>query len=169
MGDVRRIKDIMFGIFEYPHIPYWFSIGQAIKIIRISYRSGSKYSDPVAVLIFDEKYNLLGTLSLVDIMKSLGPYLPDTSPAGADGVSEEERLTRLFAERAGKRIEEQASSIMTPAKVYCAPEDSIFHAADLIIRNDLILLPVLEKKRKLVGLVRAGELFEEVSKLIVQQ
>jgi len=57
----KKIQDIMVGIFDYPHIPYWFSISQAIKIIRVSFMDSKKSPDPMAVLVFDEKYNLMGT------------------------------------------------------------------------------------------------------------
>ena len=34
MSNGKVVKDVMIGIFEYPHVPYWFSIGQASGLSR---------------------------------------------------------------------------------------------------------------------------------------
>ena len=73
MSNGKVVKDVMIGIFEYPHVPYWFSIGQAIRIVKVSFISSKKYTDPMAILVFDEKYNLMGTLTLKDILRGLEP------------------------------------------------------------------------------------------------
>ena len=54
----KKIINVMVGIFEYPHIPYWFSLDQAMRIIKVSFISTKKYPEPLAMLVFDEKYNL---------------------------------------------------------------------------------------------------------------
>ncbi len=72
----------MIGIFEYPHVPYWFSINQAIRIVKVSFISAKKYPDPMAILVFDEKYNLMGTLTLKDILRGLEPRFPETHNKG---------------------------------------------------------------------------------------
>ena len=64
LSNSKAAKDVMIGIFEYPHIPYWFAISQAMRIIKVSFISTKKYPEPLAMLVFDEKYNLLGTLTL---------------------------------------------------------------------------------------------------------
>ena len=73
MADGKLVKDVMIGIFEYPHIPYWFTINQAVRIIKVSFISSKKYPEPMAILVFDEKYNLMGTLTLKDILRGLEP------------------------------------------------------------------------------------------------
>ena len=56
---------------------------------------------------------------------------------------------------------------MMPAKHFLKPEDPITKAAYLMLRNDLILLPVIENNKKLVGVVRVIEVFEELSSAIL--
>jgi len=91
----KKIKDVMIGIFEYPHIPYWFSLDQAMRIIKVSFISTKKYPEPLAILVFDEKYNLLGTLALRDILRGLEPRFMRTPTEKAQVVEEDETALSL--------------------------------------------------------------------------
>jgi CBS domain-containing protein len=58
---------------------------------------------------------------------------------------------------------------MTPAKFFVEPGDPLTKAAYMMIHHDLILLPVLENKKKFVGLVRMIEIFDELSDAILKE
>ncbi|MFA4830456.1 MAG: CBS domain-containing protein, partial [Thermodesulfovibrionales bacterium] len=60
------------------------------------------------------------------------------------------------------------SEVMVPAKFFVQPDDPITKAAYLMVHNDLALLPVLENKKKFVGLVRIREVFDELSSSILE-
>lgn len=169
----KKIKDIMIGIFEYPHIPYWFSIAQAVRIVKVSFLSSKKYPEPIAILVFDEKYNLLGTLTLKDILRGLEPrFLRPTTKAQ---IPEEDEAglsiiwNTLFTKESKELAEKAVSEIMVPAKFFVEPNDPITKAAYLMIHNDLILLPVLEDKKKFVGIVRMIEVFDEISNITLKE
>src|SRR5512145_1244707 len=66
-------REIMVDVFEYPHIPYWFTLRQAAGIIRNTLLQGEKHVHPLVVLVFDEKYNLVGMANLREILKGLEP------------------------------------------------------------------------------------------------
>ncbi len=173
MSDGRAAKDLMTGIFEYPHIPYWFSISQAMRIVKVSFISAKKYPEPMAILVFDEKYNLMGTLTLKDILKGLEPrFLKPTTKAQ---VPEEDETglsliwDTLFTKESKELAEKPVSEIMIPSKYFVEPNDPITKAAYLMIHNDLVLLPVLENKKKFVGLVRMIEIFDEISNAILKE
>lgn len=173
MSDGRAAKDLMTGIFEYPHIPYWFSISQAMRIVKVSFISAKKYPEPMAILVFDEKYNLMGTLTLKDILKGLEPrFLKPTTKAQ---VPEEDETglsliwDTLFTKESKELAEKPVSEIMIPSKYFVEPNDPITKAAYLMIHNDLVLLPVLENKKKFVGLVRMIEIFDELSNVILKE
>jgi Mg/Co/Ni transporter MgtE len=172
MSESKVVKDVMIGIFEYPHVPYWFSIGQAIRIVKVSFISTKKYPDPMAVLVFDEKYNLMGTLTLKDILKGLEPRFMKPSEK-AQGLKEDESALSLiwdtlFDKGSKELAEKPVSEIMVPAKYFVEPSDPLTKAAYLMLHHDLILLPVLEDKKKFVGLVRMIEVFDEISGAILK-
>jgi CBS domain-containing protein len=173
MSDGKLVKDVMLEIFEYPHIPYWFSIEQAIKVVKASFIQTQKHTDPLAVLVFDEKYNLLGTITLKDILKGIEPSFL-TPPAKAQ-VPEEEKTRlavvwdSLFSEESKKLAQKPVSEIMVLAKHFVEPADPVTKAAYLMIYYDLPILPVIEDKKKFVGIVRMVEVFDAISEEIIKE
>jgi len=139
MSKGKVVKDLMIDVFEYPHVPYWFTVKQAIMVIKKSLIGTEKCIHPMAVLVFDEKYNILGTLTLKDILKGLESKEKADSPV---------------------------SEVMVPAKFFVEPADPSSKAADMMLSNDLILLPVIEDKKKFVGVVRMIEIFDELTSAI---
>jgi Mg/Co/Ni transporter MgtE len=167
----KKIQDIMVGIFEYPHVPYWFSISQTIKIIRVSFTSSKKFASPLVVLVFDEKYNLMGTLTLRELLKGLEPrFLKASAQAPLAGEAELSLIwDTLFSGQSKELAEKQVSDIMTPAKMFVEPGDPVTKAAYLMLHYDRIVLPVLENGRKLIGLVRFLEVFDTISDEIITE
>lgn len=169
----KAVKDIMVDVFEFPHIPYWFTLRQAMGIVKKSLLSGDKCHHPMAILVFDEKYNLVGTLSLKDILRGLEPkFLRPTAKAQVHEEDESGLSSvvwdSLFDKDAAKLAERPVSESMVPAKHFVSPDDPITKAAYLMARQNLILIPVLEDKKKFVGLVRMVEAFDELSEVILK-
>ncbi len=173
MSNGKVAKDVMVGIFEYPHVPYWFTISQAIRIVKVSFLSAKKYPEPMAVLVFDEKYNLMGTLTLKDILKGLEPRFLKPSEKAQVPKEDESTLSliwdTLFTKESKELAEKPVSEIMVPAKNFVEPNDPLTKAAYLMLHNDLVLLPVLEGKKKFVGLVRMIEVFDSISDAILKE
>ena len=82
MAAQTTVREIMVDVFEYPHIPYWFTLRQAAGIIRNTLLGGEKHVHPLVVLVFDEKYNLVGMANLREIMKGLEPLWSGAGGAG---------------------------------------------------------------------------------------
>ncbi len=173
MSEGKVVKDLMIGIFEYPHIPYWFSLSQAVRIVKVSFLSTKKYPEPMAILVFDEKYNLLGTLTLKDILKGLEPRFLKPSTKAQVPEEDESGLSliwdTLFTKESKELGEKTVSEIMSPAKFFVEPDDPITKAAYLMLHHDLVLLPVLENKKKFIGLVRMIEIFDEISNALLKE
>jgi CBS domain-containing protein len=166
----KAVKDLMIDVFEFPHIPYWFSIRQAIGIIKKSVLRGEKCHHPIALLVFDEKYNLLGSAGLDNILKVLEPKLLKS----AQGLSDDDPklssyLSSLFDKDSKQAADRPVGDTIVPAKVFLKPDDTVTKAAYLMIQNNLRLLPVLEDKKKLIGVVRMIEVFEEISGAVLAE
>lgn len=172
MSKSKIAKDLMIDVFEFPHVPYWFSIKQVMSIIKKSLLGSEKCLHPLAILVFDEKYNLVGTLTFKDILKGLEPRFLKVSSKAQVHEEDESGLSllwdTLFDEETKKLSERPVSEIMAPAKYFIDPEEPITKAAYLMLHHDLILLPVLENKKKFVGLVRMIEIFDELSDAILK-
>jgi Mg/Co/Ni transporter MgtE len=173
MPDSREVKDIMVDISQYPHIPHRFSIAQAIKIIKASFINVKNYSEPVAILVLDETYNLLGILTIKDILRGLEPRFLKPSIKAQVPEEDEAALSAiwdsLFDKESRELAEKPVKDIMAPAQYFVGPNDRITKAAYLMLHHDLVLLPVLEKKKKFVGLVRMIEIFDEISNAILKE
>lgn len=169
MPERKAVKDLMIDVFEYPHIPYWFTVRQATGIVKKSMIGSDKCLRPMAVLVFDEKYNLVGTLNLKDILRGLEPKcLNPLAKATVNGEDESGQWNTLFGKETKKLSERPVSEIMAPIKYFIDPEEPITKAAYLMLHHDLILLPVLENKKKFVGVIRMIELFDELSDAVLK-
>ena len=145
------VREIMVDVFEYPHIPYWFTLRQAAGIIRNTLLQGEKHVQPLVVLVFDEKYNLVGMANLREILKGLEPlWSASGAPPAAAGAK--------------PASEAPIATVMRPAGTFVEPGAAVADAARLIVEHGLELLPVLEDNKKLIGVVRWQEVFRECSR-----
>jgi CBS-domain-containing membrane protein len=150
MAVQTTVREIMVDVFEFPHIPYWFTLRQAAGIVRNTLLGGEKHVQPLVVLVFDEKYNLVGMANLREIMKGLEPLWAAAATAPAAG---------------GKPASEApVATVMRSTEAFVEPEASVADAARLIVEHGLELVPVLEDRKKLIGVVRWQEVFRECSR-----
>ena len=154
MAGVKSVREIMVDVFEYPHIPYWFTLRQAAGIIRNTLLGGEKHAQPLVVLVFDEKYNLVGMANLREIMRGLEPLWSGAGGAPAPGAA-----------AGGKSPSETpVATVMRSSELFVEPGASVADAARLIVEHGLELVPVLEDRKKLIGVVRWQEVFQECSR-----
>ncbi len=172
--ETTRACDIMIPLEEYPHIPYWFTLRQAMAEMESSQleRDGRK-SLPRGVLVFDERYHLLGMVRRRDILRGLEPeFLGQTFHHQKQpfGLAVDANLTELSFDRiAGglrERAERPVSDVMLPVKVTVQADDHIIKVVHEMTQNNLSFVPVLQNG-KVVGVVRTVELFHEIARLIL--
>ncbi|MBF0568151.1 MAG: CBS domain-containing protein [Nitrospirae bacterium] len=162
----KRVKDLMKDIFEFPHIPYWFTIRQAIGIIKSA--GLEKAPHQIVVLVFEEKYHLVGTLGIKDILRGLEPVYLRTSSQHEHSAQEGDMALSLvwdtmFDMSNKELLQKQVSDILYPIEHFAGTDDHLAKAVYAMLTNDLFLLPVLEDKRKLVGIVTLLDIFNELS------
>jgi CBS domain-containing protein len=166
----KKVKDLMINIFEIPHIPYWFTLKQAVGIIH---HSSGKYAEgayPMIILVFEEKYNLVGIAHIRDILKGLEPkFLKGSEMFKLEDEHRAESVlwNTVFDSSSIALAQKPISEVMTPVKHLVSPDEYITTAAHLLIHHNLNILPVVEDKKKLVGVVRDIDIFREVAEAIL--
>jgi CBS domain-containing protein len=162
----KKVKDLMIPLEDYPHIPYWFTLRQAMAIVREAAIKFEGIFEPRAVLVFDEKYQLMGILTLRDIIKGLEPrFLKETTLVKMDPS-----LTLLLGDLFGPNMKQESqkpvSEVMSPIKVTVNADDPIVKALFLMIKENVGMMPVLQDN-KVAGIVRLSDLFTEISKVVL--
>ncbi len=175
MSKDKVVREVMYDVFGYPHIPYWFTVKNAMDIIKASFLDSDKCIRPMAVLVFDQQYNLMGLVTLRNIFRGLEPQLmkpaksfKDAEIAQIDINSLLNYETSMFREEMKRLADKPVSEIMTPVKVYVSPDDPIIKAAFLMLHENLTILPVLEDQKKLVGVVKLTDVFKEIHAIVSQ-
>jgi len=164
----KKVREVMISLKDYPHIPYWFSLRQAVAIVRESAIKYAGVFEPRGVLLFNEKYEIVGLLTLRDILKGLEPGFLKES----DLVKVEPELAVVMGDLFGPGMKKQAerpvSEVMEPIKVSVQADDSLAKALFLMIHENVGMMPVMEANR-VVGMVRLMDLFLEVSQAILEK
>jgi len=176
MSALKTARELMIDVFAYPHIPYWSTLRQAVGIMKKAILDVEKCMYPMMILVFDEKYNLVGTLTMKDILWGLAPVPIKTKTiAGVEDVPpavDENALAGLeaglFSPESKQLAKKLISEIVVPIKASVSPDDSVVKAAFLMQRLNIQVLPVIENNKKLVGIVRMVEVFREVSDTILE-
>lgn len=170
MNSNKKAGSLKIDLFDYPHIPYWFTLKQATGIIKKSMINSNKCFHPLAILVFDEKYNLMGTLTLKDILRGLEPdFMSPTSKAQGYAESVESLSIvwdSLFTEKSKSLAEKPVSDVMAPVKGCVSSDDPVTKAAYLMVHQDTMLLPVIDGG-KITGIIRMKDVFEEIAKAVL--
>src|SRR3989339_707650 len=166
MSDTKKVKELMIPLEDYPHIPYWFTIRQTMAIVREAAIKFEGSFEPRAVLVFDEKYQLMGMLTLRDIIKGLEPrFMHETALVKADP-----NLTVLMGDLFGPGMREASqkpvSEVMSPIQVTISGNDSIAKAVFMMIKENVGMMPVIQDS-KVAGMIRLSDLFTEISKMVL--
>lgn len=166
MPNDKTVRDLMIPLEDYPHIPYWFTLRQAMAIIREATIKFEGAFEPRAVLVFDEKYQLMGMLTLRDIITGLEPrFLQETSFVKMD-PSLAILMGDLFGPNMRKASQRPVSEVMSPIQATVSGDSPIVKALYLMIKENVGLIPVIQDD-KVAGMVRLSDLFAEIAKVVL--
>ena len=162
----KTAKDLMIPLEDYPHIPYWFTLRQAMAIVREAAIKFEGQFEPRAVLVFDEQYQLMGILTLRDIITGLEPkFLQETMLIKMDPS-----LTVFMGKFYGPKMQEQSqrpvSEVMSAINFTVNAEDPITKPLCVMIKENVGLIPVMQGG-KVAGMLRLSDLFAEISKIVL--
>jgi CBS domain-containing protein len=168
----KKIADLMIPLEDYPHVPYWFTLRQAMAIVREAAIKFEGTFEPRSVLVFDEKYHLLGILTLGDILRGLAPKFLQGAVGKLRAVFDfDSALSGLEADISGPQVKEASqtpvSEVISPITVTVGAGDSLAKALLLMIQEDVGRMPVMQEQ-KVVGIIRLSDLFQEISDFVLQ-
>lgn len=166
--------DVMIPLEKYPHIPYWFTLKQAmVEFEKSEIEMYGRKSLPRAVLVFNETYELLGIVLRRDILKGLEPKFLTVKPLQYRkklfDVKIDPNLSLLYSDDMLKGVSEQAdrpvSEVMSPIEHTIDYDDHIFKIIYEMNEHNLNLVPVI-KGKSVVGVVRTVDIFHNVAKML---
>ena len=166
MANDKKVKDLMIPLEDFPHIPYWFTLRQAMAIVREAAVKFEGAFEPRAVLVFDEKYQLMGILTLRNMIKGLEPnFLQETSLVEMDP-----NLTVLTGDLLGPNMraasQRPVNEVMCPIQVTVDAGAPVAKALYLMIQENVGFLPVMQAG-KVAGMIRLSDLFNEVAQVVL--
>ncbi len=173
--ETKRAGEIMIPLETYPHVPYWFTLRQVIaELDKCEFIIEGRTSWPRVVLVFDEKYQLMGVVRRRDIMRGLEPEYLSAKPLHYRkklfDVKVDPNLSELSFDKFLRGIQERAerpvSDVMLPIVTTVDYDDHIMKVIYEMTSNNLSIIPVL-KTGKVVGAVRSVEVFREIAKLVL--
>jgi CBS domain-containing protein len=172
---MKKASEFMIPLEAYPHVPYWFSIRQAVAIMERAEVGSEGRSGSIGarfVLVFNESYKLLGTIRRRDIFRALRPSCvagPEEKQAevlsavnhGPKETSSSDSLVSDILTQAERPI----SDVMQPIQSTVDHEDHLLQVMSKMIEENASMLPVL-RDGVVIGVVRSVEVFQEVATLI---
>ncbi len=166
MASEKKVKALMIPLEDYPHIPYWFTLRQAMAIVREASIKFEGTFEPRAVLVFDEKYQLMGMLTLRDIIKGLEPQVLQETAYGKGDPGLPALMGDLFGPRMREQSQRPVSEAMSPIQVTVDADDPMAKALFLMIKENVGMMPVVQQNR-VAGMIRLSELFKEISDAVL--
>lgn len=177
LSEAKRAGDIMIPLDRYPHIPYWFTLRQAIaEFEKSEFDINGRKSLPRVVLVFDEAYKLLGMARRRDILRGLEPEFLTSKPLHHRkklfDVKIDPNISEMSYDTLLKGIQQRAerpiSEVMRPIEVTVDVNDHIGKVIYEMVDRNIVHIPVLNNE-KVVGVVRSVDVFHEVAKLVLLQ
>lgn len=154
---MTEIKKLLIPLTDYPHMPYWATLEEAIVLLNFSHESGYH-----TVLVFDEFYKLLGILDWKVILRAINPKFEELSPEDFSS-----RGIDIITSGNDKQFKMPIKDFMSPFDITVDASDDILKVAYLLFQHNIDIIPVNESE-KVVGVVRVHDIFHEITGLILQ-
>ncbi len=146
-----KAKDIMEPITDT--LSPDTTIKEAIKQMKMAHRAGQR-TGVKGMVVLDSDGNLLGMLSIKDILKAIIPEYMNMAQLG-------EFTWEGMLEKMAKRVENmKVKDLMTKKVVTVEEEAPLMEVADTLVKQNLQRVPVLGKDGKPVGIIYVRDLYQ---------
>jgi hypothetical protein len=166
----------MIPLDRFPHMPYWFTLRQAMAELD---RAGADHSRPCppcnVVLVFNPRNQLLGTLRQQDILRGLKPNLQaEKAKRHAERLFDVQVDPNLYKFCGGDRalsmlrehMERPIGDFARPIEVMLTYDDDLLQTISLMIDHDLDIIPVLRDDH-ITGILTMLDVLGEITKLLI--
>jgi len=154
----KTLKDFLIALSEFPHMPEWGTLREAVAQLNLSYETGYQ-----TVLVFSGANQLVGMATQGDVLRGVEPHFTEHGETGAavfrDDPVEEGGQSRLLS---------PIREFMSPAKAIGRTDDSVFQGVHLMMEQGLSLLPVSSEEGTVLGVVRMDDLFHEITNRVLR-
>jgi len=155
-----RAKDLMIPLQEYLRSDN--TVKEAADLLRVAQRGEEKIGVK-ALPVLDASGNLIGILSIGDILKAVHPAYMDLMNLGRftwDGMVE------TFAQRAASK---KVQDLMTPKVITVKADSTLMECVDHMLKNNVKRVPVLNKENRVVGMLYERDVFYEITKVFLDE
>lgn len=173
--EMRRVGEIMIPLKDYPHLPVWSSMLEAIEMMHSAQLEvRGRKSLPRIILLFDLDGSISGTVRRRDLLRGMEPqFLLGQSIQQRIKVFDiqvDPHLSELWPDRWVEGIREQVdrpvTDVMRPIEKTIDADELVMNAVYEMVKHELILLPVLDEG-KVVGVIRTVDVFHEIAELVL--
>ena len=172
-----RVADIMIPLKDYPHLPVWATLREAIaRIEEGKIEINGRTSLPRTLLLFDLDGSLAGLVRRRDIMRGLEPQFLMAQPLNYRKklfeVESDPALAEMFYDKMVDGVCEQTdrpvTDVLRPIGKTIDINAHMVTAVYEMVTYDLTLLPVLDNGM-VVGVVRSVDVFHELAHIALQK
>lgn len=173
----KKARDIMISISDYTTVTRDTTVREAMNKLLASFKSLVSSSRIMetghrSLLVFDEKHDLVGILSILDLIKGVLPaYL---SSARSDMLQTIRYSSMfwggwegLFSIQMKALAEKKVGELMSDPPPTVDENTNLMQVADLMYKNQKRRLIVTSGK-KAIGVIREQDLFFEMAKIVLQ-
>jgi len=155
-----KARDLMIPLQEY--LTPDTTLKEAANILRTAKRDEEKLGVK-GLPVLDENGNMVGFLSIGDILKAVFPTymrLMDLGDFTWDGMVED----------LARKVKDKKVSEMMTKKVITVDEDaSLMECVDHMIKNNIMRLPVIGKNGKVIGILYERDIFFAITKAMMNE
>jgi CBS domain-containing protein len=155
-----KAKDLMVPLQEYLRPDN--TLNEAAKLLRIAQRDEERIGVK-ALPVLDNAGNLVGILSIGDILKAVYPsymYLMDLGEFTWDGMVE------VFAKKAADK---KVGELMTRKVITIKEDSTLMECIDHMLKNNVKRVPVLNSENKVAGMLYERDVFYIITKSMLDE
>jgi len=153
-----RAKDIMIPIQDSLKAEH--TLKEAVNLLRFA-KKGEEKVGVKGLPVLDDNKKLIGMLSMRDVLKAVHPSymnLMNLSNFTWDGMVES-----LAKSAADKKV----GTVMSKDVITVSEDDPLMECVDLMLKNNIKRLPVIDKTGKAAGMIYERDVFFAIVKAML--